>query len=175
MIEIFDEMIPLSVRNSIYKFIINSNYRIEGWTDTSDLELKNHHHLHSRWGLEDIQNSQIVPYVEKVLQLSSFKDYTMKDFLQCAVNLVKPGDHYFTHSHDLGVISIIYYANLQWQHNWAGETIFYKENMTDIELAASYVPGRFIIFDKEPHTIRPQSSIAPAFRFTLAIFFQKKK
>jgi len=175
MIEIFDDIIPLNVRDSIYLFIANSSYKVVGWTDTSELELSHRHQLHSRWTFEDLQNSKIIPYVEKVLQKSSFKDYTMKDFDQCVVNLVKPGDHYYTHTHVTGTISILYYVNLRWEHNWAGETLFFKENMKDIEFASPYVPGRFMLFDTEPHTIRPQSNIGPAFRFTLGIFLKKKE
>ena len=175
MIEIFDDIIPLSVRTAIYTFTANSNYRIVGWHDRSDLELRHKVNLHSNWSLENLQDSKIIPYVEKVLQQSSFKDYTLKDFDQCVINLVKPGDFYYIHTHVIGTISILYYVNLQWEQNWAGETLFYKENMKEIEFASPYIPGRFTLFDKEPHTIRPQSIIGPAFRFTLGIFLRKRQ
>ena len=97
----------------------------------------------------------------------------MADFFKCTINAVKPGDYYYTHTHLDGVISILYYINLDWRHNWAGETIFYKENMREVDFTSPYIPGRFILFDNEPHTIRPQAVIGPAFRFTMALFFKK--
>ena len=99
----------------------------------------------------------------------------MNDFSTCNINAVKPNDHYYTHSHLDCIISILYYINMELQHNWAGETIFYKENMKDINFTSSFVPGRFILFEDEPHTIRPQSFIGPAYRFTMALFLEKKK
>ena len=175
MIEIFDNIVPLNIRNWVYNLAVNSNYRIMGWADRDDLELKNKHNLHTRWNLQDLQNSKIIPYVEQVLKQSSYKDYTMKDFDLCIINAVKPHDYHYTHAHPKGTISILYYINLEWQHNWAGETIFYEENMKEVQRTSSYVPGRFVLFEDEPHTIRSQSAIGPAWRFTMGLFLKKKK
>jgi Rps23 Pro-64 3,4-dihydroxylase Tpa1-like proline 4-hydroxylase len=182
-IEVFDDIIPMNIRNFIYSFAVNSKYKIVGWNDRNDLELIDKHDLHSPWSYEDLENSKIVPYISKVLKKSKhFNSYTIKatpstsnDFFSCTINAVKPNDHYFTHSHLEGTISVLYYINMEWQHNWAGETIFYKENMKDINFTSSFVPGRFILFEDEPHTIRPQSFIGPAYRFTMALFLEKKK
>lgn len=172
MIEIYDEVVPLRIRNYIYNFAVNSNYRIVGWNDSDDLELRSKHDFHSPWTLQDLKDSKIVPYLEKVLKKSKF-NFTMDDFFKCTINAVKPGDYYYTHTHLDGVISLLYYINLEWRHNWAGETIFYKENMREVDFTSPYIPGRFILFDNEPHTIRPQAVIGPAFRFTMALFFKK--
>ena len=175
-IEVFDDLIPMKIRNFIYSFAVNSRYKIVGWNDRNDLELVDKHDLHSPWSYEDLENSKIVPYVKEALKKSKhFNSYTMNDFSSCNINAVKPNDHYYTHSHLDGIISILYYINMEWQHNWAGETIFYKENMKDINFTSSFVPGRFILFEDEPHTIRPQSFIGPAYRFTMALFLEKKK
>ena len=48
------------------------------------------------------------------------------------------------------------------------------DNINNIAYTTPYIPGRFILFDGSiPHTIRPQSSKAPKFRFTISIFFEK--
>ena len=54
--------------------------------------------------------------------------------------------------------------------------MFYKNNKRDILLAAPYVPNRLIIFDGSvPHTITSQSVLGPTYRFTISLFFSKKK
>jgi|TARA_R100001460_G_scaffold44827_2_gene81781 Rps23 Pro-64 3,4-dihydroxylase Tpa1-like proline 4-hydroxylase len=173
MIQTFDDIIPLVDRTWLYGMTIKSNYQIQGWSDRDDLELSNKHDLHSKWSWEDLERSKILPYIEKVLKKSKFSKYTLNDFTGCTINAVKPGDYYYIHTHLKGSISILYYINLNWRPEWAGETLFYTDNMKDVKFTSPYVPGRFILFDHEPHTIRSQTINGPAWRFTLALFLQK--
>ena len=61
--------------------------------------------------------------------------------------------------------------------NIRNQRIYYsvdKNNINDIKFTSSYVPGRIILFDgTTPHAIRPQSSMAPKFRFSVSVFFNK--
>ena len=174
MIEVFDNIVPFADRNNIYSMVINSNFNITGWSDRDDLELANQHALHSRWSIEDFERCKLSPYIDQVLKQSkNYSNYTLQDFSHCSVNAVKPNDLHFIHSHLKGTISVLYYVNLDWQLNWGGETIFYKQDMKEIQYTSPYVPGRIIMFDEEPHTLKPQSINAPAWRFTVALFLKK--
>lgn len=53
--------------------------------------------------------------------------------------------------------------------------LFYNsKDLSKIEFASVYKPGRIILFDGHiPHTIRPQSIKGPKFRFTLSVFLRK--
>ena len=70
---------------------------------------------------------------------------------------------------------VLYYANLTWNPEWGGETIFYKKDKKTIDLANPYVPNRLVFFDgKISHTIKAQNIIGPSYRFTISLFFIKK-
>ena len=176
MIEIFDNEIPMSIRQNAYTFICNSKYNITGWQDRHDLELSNKFDLHSPWSKEDLKNSGLEPFVNKILKKSKhYNNYTIDDFLQCTINAVRPGDYFYIHTHDPGRVSFLYYCNMHWDNSWAGETIIYNEDLKDIKLCSPYTPGRVLLFEEEPHTIRSQSFNGPQWRFTMALFLQKKE
>ena len=73
------------------------------------------------------------------------------------------------------LIGALYYVNLNWEDGFYGETFFYNsKDLSKIEFASVYKPGRIILFDGHiPHAIRPQSIKGPKFRFTLSVFLRK--
>ncbi|MFO1248072.1 MAG: 2OG-Fe(II) oxygenase [Alphaproteobacteria bacterium] len=63
------------------------------------------------------------------------------------VNSSVYGDSYFTHrdcSAHRKHVTALYYANLEWQPDWGGETIFYNDN-EDAEVVVSPKPGRLVV------------------------------
>lgn len=75
-----------------------------------------------------------------------FPGETLSD-LRAYVNSAVYGDSYFAHRDcpetSLNV-TVLYYANLIWQTDWGGETIFYDDN-EDAALAVSPKPGRLVV------------------------------
>ena len=63
------------------------------------------------------------------------------------VNSSVYGDMYYSHR-DCSVhrqhVTVLYYANLEWQSDWGGETIFYNDN-EDAEVVVSPKPGRLVV------------------------------
>lgn len=63
------------------------------------------------------------------------------------VNSAVYGDSYYIHrdcpEHSNNV-TVLYYANLIWQPDWGGETLFYKDD-NDAVLAVSPRPGRVVV------------------------------
>lgn len=63
------------------------------------------------------------------------------------VNSAIYGDSYYIHrdcpEHSNNV-TVLYYANLIWQPDWGGETLFYKDD-NDAVLAVSPRPGRVVV------------------------------
>jgi SM-20-related protein len=63
------------------------------------------------------------------------------------VNSSVYGDMYYAHR-DCSVhrqhVTVLYYANLEWQPDWGGETIFYNDN-EDAEVVVSPKPGRLVV------------------------------
>lgn len=172
MIETFDNVIPWMERQEIYKFVISSKYEIKGWEDRDDLEIAKFD-LHSKWSLEDLNNSGLKPHIESVLNMSKH-DFTFNDYRFTSVNLTRKGDYGYVHAHGEDTLIVLYYVNLQWKEEWAGETLFFDPYTQEAKYASSFKPGRFLTFDGTvPHAIRCQSTIGPDYRFTITNVFEK--
>jgi SM-20-related protein len=78
---------------------------------------------------------------EKMFQGERFTDQRVY------VNSSVFGDGYYTHR-DCGVqerhVTALYYANLGWQTDWGGETIYFNDQ-EDAELVVAPKPGRLVI------------------------------
>ena len=53
------------------------------------------------------------------------------------------GDAYHMHR-DLSAVTVLYYANLFWESDWGGETIFFDDN-NDAQTVVSPRPGRMVV------------------------------
>ena len=63
------------------------------------------------------------------------------------VNSSVYGDSYYLHRDSLPEerhVTALYYANLEWQPDWGGETIYYNDD-EDAELAITPRPGRLVV------------------------------
>ena len=90
------------------------------------------------------------------------------------VNLSTPADMYNVHTdtHKEPGTTLLYYVNMRWPIEWAGETIFLNEEATDFEFVSPYKPGRLLMFDGTiPHVIRPPVMRADTLRMTFALRF----
>ncbi len=170
-LETVDNLFSLDVRHKYYNFFIESKFKI-GWSDTTEIEALHYKSLYSLYNEEDLNKLEFAKdllYTEFGKRI--FSNYNIS---RCVVNLSKPGDFYFNHTHSNEKV-LLYYANLRWHEEWSGETLFYNNNMQEILFASPYLPGRLILFDgKLPHTIRSQSSIAPQYRFSFTMFLTEK-
>lgn len=72
-----------------------------------------------------------------------------------------------------GYFTVLYYANYEWNFNWAGETVFYNEVKDEIIRAVYPKPGRIVVFDSRiPHVAREPNRICPVVRYTIAMKLQ---
>jgi SM-20-related protein len=53
------------------------------------------------------------------------------------------GDAYQMHR-DLSAVTVLYYANLFWETDWGGETIYFDDN-NDAQIVVSPRPGRMVV------------------------------
>jgi Rps23 Pro-64 3,4-dihydroxylase Tpa1-like proline 4-hydroxylase len=171
MIKVYDDLVAPSYRETIYGYIQNSLFRI-GWQDGSSIETSNHRYIHSAYTKEDLVNSKFLEAVEGTEVGELFNTY---EYDKTVVNLSVPSDSNFLHAHH-DCIVVLYYANVNWHADWAGETIFYNDSKTEVTKAVNVKPGRVVVFDGSlHHSVRPQASIAPHYRFTLATTLRKNK
>jgi len=170
-IDVFDDVFSLQTRTDIFNYCINSNFKI-GWGDSPLPERKPHDQfVHSQYTKKDLETIKI---------FDCLKHKEISDTLNGCVdvmsilNLSVPSDVNHIHTHKEKKV-LLYYVNLEWNQGFHGETLFYTEDLESIQFASPYTPGRIMVFDANiPHTIRPQSIIAPQYRFSLSIFFNNK-
>lgn len=64
--------------------------------------------------------------------------------------------------------TLVYYANLEWQQIWQGETLYYNEK-NEIQAAVQPAPNRAVLFDARfPHVGRAASRYFGGLRVTVA-------
>ena len=168
---IADKLVDYNMQQQVYSSCTKHNYFL-GWEDRTD-DGKDRKNLHGVLKKEDLENIGLYERIMVAFKNSVFDDYKNFKFSKAVINLTKPGDVHFAHTHP-GQVVCLYYANLEWKDGYYGETVFYDDKVEDIKFSSVYKPGRFLMFDGEvPHSIRPQSSIGPAYRFTISTFFEK--
>lgn len=166
-IKVYDNLFDLKYKQFLFNFIYTSKYTI-GWADTDIPEKQQYKNLHSQYNDEDLINCGIIKELDRVGILKEVEGLQLN---RCNINLSTPSDSHFIHSHPEKKV-ILYYPNLEWYDGWHGETMFFEENSRDVVFTSSYTPGRIVVFDGDiPHSIRPQSTIAAKFRFTLALMY----
>ena len=95
-------------------------------------------------------------------------------FQRAVTNLTVPTYTFTPHNHENQTV-LLYYANMEWCPEYAGETLFYDEYLKSVSFCSIYTPNRVVIFDGEiPHALRPQSGRAPEYRFTISVFLEGK-
>ena len=168
-IYIIDNALSQTAHEHLYYFVRSSFFKI-GFSDTDALERSAHQYLMSSYSMEDLETSGFLKELKKTEIWDIIKD---KHISRMSVNLSVPSDTNFAHTHK-NCYSLLYYINLDWKPEWAGETLFYSDDLKNIEYASVYTPKRLILFDGEiPHSIRVQSNSSPHYRFTLALFIEK--
>lgn len=167
-IHIYDGLVPSQTRSAVWSFINNSLFRI-GWPDGTTERSMSSRYIHALFNEEDNAKCGLLPFLQTTQVQDHIKGLTLKKSI---VNLSVPSDTHWAHSHHERLV-VLYYANLEWEQHWHGETLFYTEDLSDIELAIRYTPGRVVVFDATiPHAVRPQSPAADNYRFTYAMTFE---
>ena len=171
---IFKNVFSTVLHDQIYEAALKSLYSI-GWADTAEPEKRTQPCLGSHWSSEDVDRLNLFNEFKKYINETPYKKYATKDNLNFVVmNLTKPCDPNFIHTHP-NQFGCVYYVNPTWEKNWAGETLFFDEYNKEAVGVSSFLPGRLIVFDgKTPHSVRPQSTIGPEYRFTIGTFLKKK-
>ena len=169
MIKVFDHIFPTAYHELLYHFAINSRYQIGSQDGPAPLDRRTHLYVHSEWSEQDLLNFQFPKYLKESAAADMVGNMRVA---RATINLSVPSDTNFIHTHIDQLVGV-YYLNLHWKPEWAGETLFYNDKMTEIIQSSIYTPNRMILFDGSiPHTIRPQAFSAPHYRLTLATFFE---
>lgn len=174
-INIFDDVFTQAERDNFYNFCLRSLYRTDS-KDNFRLEHQGDYQLACNMSIDDLNNMQLLSRPGS----SHFKDYLDGyNIIQSRINISTLNDrnrfHVDGNMHNFEDRTLLYYPNLEWNLEWGGYTIFSDENMKEVEYCNAYVPGRVLIFDgKIPHCIAAPTNLAPSWRFTVAVKFDKE-
>jgi hypothetical protein len=173
-IYIYDNLFTFSQRSFFYSYFRNLPFRLGG-IDTAQTEHQSDITLISPLDAANVSQLKFFTLLPKDEIITDILDnYQVINYM---VNLSTPSDCYHIHD-DCGVkdgITLLYYANVDWKLEWAGETVFLNDSANDIEFVSPYVPGRVVLFDGSiPHMIRTATHKANNLRFTFAARYERK-
>jgi hypothetical protein len=164
-ITVIDDAFSLQKKIFFENFAINSKYTNSGEDYVTDFSLSSGvRNLVSRFTEEDFKNLGLIGNCEYIdLFLKDKVLSTYKIHLLTLANVSVP------HT-DNSQYTFLLYPNVHWDVRWGGETVFYSEDLTEIEYTSLYVPGRVIIFDGSiPHMGRAPTVLATHPRYTFAM------
>lgn len=167
---IIDNLFSNSFHSMLYGYVSAMNTFSLGFGDTDDIEHTKHIYYTAPFNVKELEETKLFDEIDKTELHSLIKD---KQLIRATINSSVPTQTNFPHTH-YKQWSLVYYINLEWKPEWSGETLFYNEDLSEIEFASIYKPNRAILFDGDiPHSLRSQSITAPQYRFSLAMFFEK--
>jgi len=170
-ITVLDDAFPMHKRIFFENFAIQSRYTNNGEDYKAEFSVASGiPNLVSRFTDADFQNWGLLghsEYIDSFVQGKSLSNY--KIHLLTLANVSVP------HT-DNAEYTLLYYPNLHWDIRFGGETVFFSEDLTEIEYTSLYVPGRVIIFDGSiPHMGRAPTVLATHPRYTFAMNINETK
>lgn len=161
-IYIFDDVFSYHERTHFFHFLSNSLYKCTGNTSKSgppDSMVA----MQSAFSNEDFINFGLFDNLpEEIKKIIS--NYKATRYYSLITNWSVTNRFHVDRPSDL---TFLYYANLKWDYDWGGETLFSNDKITEIVYTSMYKPGRIVIFDSSiPHRPIPTTSNCPNMRYT---------
>lgn len=173
-IKVFDNIFANHERMYMYEFLVHSAYYVQRSSFAIPERSSVHKTLKCDFSLKDILSF-------KFFKNKSILEYIKTNNLRierCYTNLCTASDIYQYHvDTDTETCPTgLYYANIEWDPTWEGETHFSDDSMTDIIFSSSFTPGRLVIFDGTiPHKSSQPAPSAEYYRFVFTIKFANEK
>ena len=165
-----DSAFSRAFQESFYTYAATTDNFQLGFGDTNVVERLQYKYYTANMDGQALVDTKLFDELYKTEIGSLTKDKQLK---RATINSSTASQVNFPHTHP-NEMSLLYYINLDWKPEWAGETLFYNEAESEIEFASIYKPNRLMLFEGEiPHSLRCQSFQAPEYRLSLAMFFEK--
>lgn len=168
-IHVYDNAIPFADAEDWFRLTSNLSFAI-GWSDRYSTDRRQGCLHHKMTVVPNNIYETFKPILNHYLDTEKpLESYSVTG----VINLTKPGDIHFTHTHKNKLV-LLYYLNLDWEQEFYGETLFMDYDNNDACVCVIPKPRRVVIFDGNiPHTIRPQSSLGPQFRYSMTLIFNQ--
>lgn len=179
-IRVWDDLVPYSNMTEILYLLRNEQYPLVPQSDTVLEDFGGKYGfgktILEKSFLKDLINNiggvdvfQLVTYLQRCDPINTWINlYTGHDVARYHTDNVY-------NSSDEDYVTLLYYANIKWDINWDGGTIFRSDNLEDIEFVSDYKPGRLVLFDSTiPHKIMQTSNSAQHYRFTISSIYKNR-
>jgi len=172
-IYIFDNVYQSHYTQKFYNFIINSYFQIN-LNDSDSNDYDNTKLFGSKYSKEDLEQMGIIEHLPEHIKKQF--NISLENNDRGLVNAITSSGVYHPHD-DAGngaKWSFLYYANMKWDLEWGGDTLFLNDDRQTINNVVQCKPNRVVIFDATiPHLIRPTTNIAPPYRFSINMTFKE--
>ena len=162
-LDVLDNRVLYTDVKTIFSDAVRSSFDL-GWKDN---EFDNEVFLHNV--CTGSRMCQILEHYAK----AAWPELNDKKPVRTVLNLGIPGSVYRSHTDDIDMnkhtMTVLYMANLRWEHGWGGEFKYYHPYTREILSVVEYNPGRMILFDGNlEHTGACIANHADFFRMTIA-------
>jgi hypothetical protein len=161
-INVYDDVFSYQDRFNLLNFFKKSLYRPTSGDTYNDDQ------FYSAFSATDLENTGIksVPGFKEICDKFNFFE---RDLKQIRVNITTPAEKNRIHADGFG-LTFIYYANLEWQVDWGGHTMFLDDSLQEAEFVSVCKPNRVVMFDGSiPHMIMTPSNLCPTLRYAFVI------
>jgi SM-20-related protein len=178
-IVVIDDLLPEADRAIIQGFLQSGGWQF-GWKSSSKTDIFSFWHKHfagHRHAKHETQYECDAELEKKFPTLHRFWQQLNRamfagdhDLYRCYANAQSYGSDGTLHTDSKSEHSItsVYYPHEKWEPNWAGETLIFNANKTDIVAAVYPRPNRLLAFPgNAPHVARGVSRTCPVLRTTL--------
>ena len=169
---IFDDVFESHNTQKFYDFIINSHFQLN-LDDSNSSDYHNNKSFGSSYSIDDLKKLGVIEFLPENIKKQFNISLETND--RVLVNAITSCGVFHPHD-DSGqgaTWSFLYYANMKWDLEWGGDTLFLKDDRLTIEHITQCRPNRVVIFDATiPHLIRPTTNIAPPYRFSINMTFK---
>lgn len=175
-IEVFDGLFSSIEREHFFNFVRGSFYEVTGCDNYDEQEESLKNQIYCNYNEQNVTKMGILQspfFREKVLS-----KYPINVVQQARVNVSNCFEYNVPHHDATGEkppkYTLLYYCNLSWQIEWAGQTLFFAdEKCQDVEYCSLFIPGRLIVFDSSiMHTIVTPTAFAKQHRFSFVIQYR---
>ena len=139
-VSVYDGVIEDVYVQAVYQLLRGLPYRWENF-DRPDV-------THSRKWKYDFQREEYSnPFFQRIIQMIYGLPLPMPMAIaRIYVNFGLPGECHYTHTDGLDGLTVLYFANLEWNIDWHGELFFCDSKNEPLHVVLPK-PGRIVVFD----------------------------
>jgi hypothetical protein len=166
LIKIYNDVFSYQECANFFKFMRNSFYQTNGGDDS----YYGRNQIYSNYSLIDVENLGITQ-TEGYKKIAEDFKFHKREFKRSRVNFSYPLEDNNVHVDGFG-ITVLYYANMEWELTWGGHTLFLNEKLDTPEYLSLFKPNKVVVFDGSiPHLIINPSGFCPVHRYSFVLQF----